>query len=114
MKILLMTSVFILSASVLISGARAEEKTVVVPPVQQPQIIVKTKGPRENSPLYPLFAQKPKNTKETTTFTDANGVDYEVVRYTRYDSDGNPTIRTIARGPDGHEVELKTRVETDD
>ena len=109
MKLILMTAIFALSIFGSSPSANAEEKTVVT----QPQIIVKTKGPREHSPLAPLFANKPKNTKETTILTDANGVVYEVVRTTKYDSKGNATVRTVAKGPDGREIELKTKVETD-
>lgn len=121
MKILLMTAVFVLSAFVPLSGALAEDRVVNSTPAQ-PQIVVTTKGSTGYTqghtgyaypPGYPYYNQKPKNTRETTTLTDANGVTYQVVRTTRYDSDGNPTIRTVAKGPDGREVELKTEVETD-
>ena len=109
MKLILMTAIFALSAFAGSPSAQAEEKTIVT----QPQIIIKTKGPREESPLAPIFSQKPKNTRETTTLTDSNGVVYEVVRTTKYDSKGNATVRTVAKGPDGKEIELTTKVETD-
>ncbi len=118
MKLFLMTTVMALSLLVSI-GAHAEQV------VTQPQVIIKSKGSIEQSPAAPLLAnpygyngvtgttEEPRDRKETSTFTDANGVQYEIVRYIRYNNDGDQTIKTIVKSPDGRETELKSTTSYD-
>lgn len=125
MRLMLMTAVAIVMSLGVAAVAQADDKTVVVTPNpdNQPQIIIKSKGPLERSPLYRannglypgvgntyVVPENRKDRTETSSYTDANGITYQVKKYYKFDDDGSSSIRTVTTAPDGTETVQKTEV----